>query len=448
MLADIITFLGHFHPMVVHLPIGFLLLGVGFNILSYYPKYSSLAPATSIALLAGFLSAIAACLLGYALSLTGDYDPEILENHLWAGITLAVGAGFLWSMTTPFWPKNKAIPRKVFTAICVVMTALVAYTGHQGASLTHGSDYLSAEVLTRQKRVLPSSPEEALVFEDVVHPLLIKRCEPCHRKGKRKGELIMTSYDDLMKGGEHGPVITAGKPDDSELYRRITLDPAHEDFMPTDGKTPLTKTEVEVIRWWIAEGEAQRGRALATFDQHATILPLVAGLLEFPGAPPLPEEKPGGAVAVNPLIPDTVDMTAVDVLRSKGLNVRVMLHTPVMLDVTLPAGSQVKVAAFGEALEAVAANVVWLNLSGNDLTESELSILKQLANLEKLRLERNPVGDGIVDLLNGLEHLEAVNLNETRLTTKGLTRLQEHPSLKRIYAWKTPAQQSVPSLTR
>ncbi len=45
---------------------------------------------------------------------------------------------------------------------------------------------------------------------------------------------------------------------ESELYRRITLDPGHEDFMPTDGKTPLTKSETEMIRWWIENADAQR----------------------------------------------------------------------------------------------------------------------------------------------------------------------------------------------
>ncbi len=51
-------------------------------------------------------------------------------------------------------------------------------------------------------------------------------------------------------------------PDASELYKRITLDPVHEDFMPADGKPRLTKTETEIIRWWIAEAGAVTGKAV------------------------------------------------------------------------------------------------------------------------------------------------------------------------------------------
>ena len=52
--TDIITFLGRFHPLVVHLPIGFLLMGAAFNVLSYFPNYRFLKDATSFTLLAGF----------------------------------------------------------------------------------------------------------------------------------------------------------------------------------------------------------------------------------------------------------------------------------------------------------------------------------------------------------------------------------------------------------
>ena len=93
-------------------------------------------------------------------------------------------------------------------------------------------------------------------------------------------------------------------------------------------------------------------------------------------------------------------------------------------------------------LSIVAGNVIWLNLSDNNLTENDLEILKQMNNLEKLRLEKNPVGDQIVDLLSQLQHLEAVNLNETLLTNSGLARLRRHTSLQRVYTWNTPVTET------
>ena len=82
----------------------------------------------------------------------------------------------------------------------------------------------------------------------------------------------------------------AGKPAESELYRRITLDPSHEDFMPTDGKTPLTKTETEMIRWWIEKANATKGTKMTTVTEYESMLPVIATLLELPGASPLPSQ--------------------------------------------------------------------------------------------------------------------------------------------------------------
>ena len=136
--TDIITFLGRFHPLVVHLPIGFLLMGAVFNVLSYFPNYRFLKDAMSFTLLAGFLSAVAACMLGYLLSQSGEYDPEVLSQHRLSGILLAILAGILWSMTTEFYSRFIMISRKIVTALCIVLVLLTAYTGHQGGTLTQG----------------------------------------------------------------------------------------------------------------------------------------------------------------------------------------------------------------------------------------------------------------------------------------------------------------------
>jgi hypothetical protein len=64
-------------------------------------------------------------------------------------------------------------------------------------------------------------------------------------------------------------------------------------------------------------------------------------------------------------------------------------------------------------------------------------LLPLMINLEKLRLEKNPVGDGVCNQLTGLHHLEAVNLNETKITSSCMEKLKQMPALKRVYTWKT-----------
>ena len=68
-----------------------------------------------------------------------------------------------------------------------------------------------------------------------------------------------------MRGGENGKVIAPGNTEQSELLRRITRDPSDEEFMPAEGKTPLTARQVEIIRWWIGAG-APNGVTIGTLE--------------------------------------------------------------------------------------------------------------------------------------------------------------------------------------
>jgi len=466
-LLDIATFLGHLHPLVVHLPIGFLLLAVLFNLAAYSQKLGHLRAAVPFTLLLGFASAVFACVFGYLLSLSGDYDDDLLSNHRIAGISLAIGSGILYLLTTRFFGRLFRVPAPLFSFLLIALLVLISYTGHQGGSLTHGRDYLALETLTRQQgdssvagaggrdgaskgptRPKPATVQSALIFEDVVHPMLEKKCGKCHDGGKTKGKLSIHDWQTLLKGGKTGPAVVAGKPGESELIKRISLDPHDEKFMPTDGKTPLTPQEGAILRWWIEKALAVQGKTFAEIKEQETIAPQVAAWLHLGTASPAGASGVGTADTtrplqhINPDIPATLDIALVENLRKKGLMVRILLQNPVMLDVTLPPGSGKKMNEFREDLKKVAPNIVWLNLSDNGFTEKDLDFLKLLRNLEKLRLEKNPITDGIGDDLLSLRHLEAVNLNETRISSACLRKLAKNPGLKRIYTWKTAVKQS------
>jgi uncharacterized membrane protein len=436
MLLDLAIFSGRLHPLVVHLPIGFLLLATVFELISYFKKYEYLKASVSFTLLLGFISAVLACIFGYILSLSGDYESTALNDHKISGIILALISGLLFLISNGTAIKIPAIKRSIFTILCVLTMALMSYTGHQGGTLTHGAEYLSMEVLTQEARVKPESVEQAMIFEDVVHPILIQRCSQCHRAGKMKGELSMKTLADLQKGGKNGPAIVAGSLNESELYKRITLDPEHEDYMPSDGKTPLTKSEVEIIQWWIEKGKAVNGKKLSELKNSQSISPLIATYLKIAGAGNNVESADPDYPVSNPDIPVFINLKLLDSLRNLGLNIRVMQHQPLMLDISLPEGNGKQIALIKPGLKSIAMNVIWLNLSGNDLTDTELDFLPLLINLEKLRLEKNPVSDKLIPLLIDLKHLEAVNLNETGLSKAGVEQLKKMPSLKRVYEWK------------
>jgi hypothetical protein len=54
------------------------------------------------------------------------------------------------------------------------------------------------------------------------------------------------------------------------LLRRITVDPSDEEFMPAEGKTPLTARQAEIIRWWIGAG-APNGGTVGELDVPAEL---------------------------------------------------------------------------------------------------------------------------------------------------------------------------------
>src|SRR5579863_9860844 len=85
-----LQFLGHLHPVLVHLPIGILLLACLFLWQSRKERYAHLQPAINIILLLGMISAIVSCITGYILSQTGDYDEDTVNLHQWMGISVAV----------------------------------------------------------------------------------------------------------------------------------------------------------------------------------------------------------------------------------------------------------------------------------------------------------------------------------------------------------------------
>jgi len=83
-----------------------------------------------------------------------------------------------------------------------------------------------------------------------VQPIFNDNCAGCHGGA---GGLTLTSYDSLMAGGAKGPVIVAGSPDTSELYKRITGQ--SQPSMPRGG-APLSQDKIDLIAKWIKEGAA------------------------------------------------------------------------------------------------------------------------------------------------------------------------------------------------
>ncbi|RYD86639.1 MAG: ribonuclease inhibitor, partial [Sphingobacteriales bacterium] len=95
-------FFGHFHPLIVHLPIGFLLIA-GLLELDRLTRRQTVSSHTiTLILFWSAVSATMACIFGYLLSLGGGYEDETLNLHMWEGIGVAVFAWIAWATTSDF----------------------------------------------------------------------------------------------------------------------------------------------------------------------------------------------------------------------------------------------------------------------------------------------------------------------------------------------------------
>lgn len=97
-----------------------------------------------------------------------------------------------------------------------------------------------------------AADEPAVSYVNEVHPILAEHCYQCHNGDKRKGGLLLSTREALMQGSESGPVVVAGKADESLLMELITT--ADEDLlMPPKGRR-LNAEEVATLAAWINAG--------------------------------------------------------------------------------------------------------------------------------------------------------------------------------------------------
>jgi hypothetical protein len=97
------------------------------------------------------------------------------------------------------------------------------------------------------------APADVEFFEKKVRPLLVERCFRCHsaEAKKARGGLTLDGRDAVLRGGDSGPAVVPGKPDDSLLVRAVSY--RHEALqMPPAGKLP--DREVAVLEEWVRRG--------------------------------------------------------------------------------------------------------------------------------------------------------------------------------------------------
>ncbi len=109
-------------------------------------------------------------------------------------------------------------------------------------------------LLTLSLLLTPAAPVD---FQRDVRPILANNCFACHGPDDavRKGKLRLDRRDDALKGGRSDePAIVPGKPEMSELVRRLVAEEPHRKMPPVKSGKALTATQIDLLKRWIAEG--------------------------------------------------------------------------------------------------------------------------------------------------------------------------------------------------
>ena len=290
--------LGRLHPMIVHFPIALLLVAVVMELFTLGNFRHSFRPAIRFLVILGAVSALGSAGLGWLLAENEGMSGSTLDLHRIIGLSSAGLSAFLLALLRKSELNPSITSIKTYRFFLFLTGIGIGVAGHFGAALTHGEDYLtevlpqdsdqeSPQSLTVDLATFASelSPEKEIQLVTNVRSVLAHNCYKCHSSAKIEGELRLDEKEFVFAGGENGPILVPGDPDESELIRRISLPSGHKDVMPEKGKL-LSKEEIQLLTLWVQKGSpwpdgvAQQSvyRVAALTPRKPNLPPTKAGL--------------------------------------------------------------------------------------------------------------------------------------------------------------------------
>jgi len=408
---------GRMHPMILHFPIVFVILYLVW-VLFFQKRISPAEIANSISdwllLFAAFTSATTA-LMGLFLSRETGYDAEALQWHKWTGVLVSLTT-LLWYSLRNWLQKNKALT----VASAAVSFFIILIAGHQGAGITHGQNFLLAPLLPekKQKQVLF---EDAIVFNDMVKPILQTKCMGCHNSKKAKGDLIMETEVLLLKGGKDGKLWDTTEADLGLMMKRVHLPLEAKKHMPPQGKPQLTDEEISILKNWIKGG--------ADFKIKVAELAVESEL------------RKDAERIFSTIESDDYDFAAADESKVQSLNNNYRTIYPLAkgspaLGAEFYGASQFNSSAIKDLLP-VKQQLVTLNLNKMPLKDEDLKIISEFTQLRKLNLSFTGITGKMLDELKKLKELRHLSLSGNQLAAAELKKLSALPQLSKLFVWSS-----------
>jgi uncharacterized membrane protein len=404
---------GRLHPLLLHVPIGIIVLAVLLLLLRAQFKSKQFVLLITYLLLFITLSAAFTALFGLLLAIGGDYGADTLQQHKISGLMLAwLSYGVLL-----FYQSSSEIIALKHTSI-ILLLGVVVFVGHTGAGLTHGKNFIWEPL---QKIQPEPDPETVSLYQLAIMPVLEKKCFSCHNEKKAKGKLIMAVIDKFKQGGESGVAFIPGNPDSSRMIQFIHLPLKHDGHMPPDGKPQLTQPEIQLLKAWIKSG-ADFDKKISDYKPNDTLV-LLAGQNTLFNVAQAHTFKPASADVIEKL--------------------NTPFRTVFPLHVNSPAlqadffvKEYFEIKALKE-LRQIEEQLVSLSLSKMPVTDTDLKLLSRFSNLEVLNLNSTAIdGSGLENLIS-CKNLKSISLSGTQVTAESLKTILTLPQLKTVYIWNT-----------
>jgi uncharacterized membrane protein len=448
-MPDLVRFIGRFHPVLLHLPIGVFALIVFQELAAMLGRRRDPVPQASLLpLFFGAASAIVAVIAGFLLYQGGDEfaGSALVERHLWGGLIFAVAA--VATFLVKAWMVSRAGSPAFFRVLLFGSVGVMGFASHDGASITHGENYLTEFAPPPVRKVLGlkgkdpdvkkpgaapvDAPVAQSVYAGVVAPILEQRCVQCHKEGKSKGKFRMDTYELLVKGGKEEPGLVPGKSAESNIIIRMELPEDDEEHMPPEGKPDIEDPEVAIVKWWIDNG-ADPTKTLADYVIPAPIQDAISKLV-----PKAADAVADGTSHPVPAGPDDALKSAVAAL-AKDFPGAVTFESQQSALITFTAVSMrgnLDDVAF-KKLKPVISQFVTVDLSATKVTDQTVAQLVSAKNLRLVRLAETGITDASIESLLKIPSLESINLYGTKVTDAGVSKLSAMPNLRRLYLWQT-----------
>ena len=415
-IPSIFQFLGRLHPLILHFPIVLLIAAFLFEIIGRKSENNDFLHPSEILLWTGAFTAVITAIAGYLLSLNGEYSGDSFLFHKWFGIVTSIASAGIVLLS------QKQRASKLYFPFYGLLTGLLVITGHFGATLTHGEGFLT-KVFDKNEALALN--QDAPIFDQIVFPILDSKCTSCHNANKLKGELILTSEADILKGGESGDVIVGGDTEKSLLIQNVLLPHDHDNHMPPKGKNQLSDEEIKMLTWWVETG--------ASFSQNVS---------EIPNEDPIqitltsyftPEEK---------INIDFVSPGLIESLNSDIRSVQQISADKPYLEVNI--GHYASLSSDDiKSLRKIRKQVYSIDLGNSAIDKAILKEVGKFKNLNRLYLDNTSIDDDMILALNKLKNLEYLNLYGTKITAIGAKKIVQLPRLNQLFLWQTEIDTSV-----